>query len=64
MGRINLGRVLIGGLLTGLLLNVGEWVLNGIILHADMQEFFRRCGFPQPGTMDPVRQSEFPGGKP
>jgi hypothetical protein len=50
MGRINFGRVLIGGLVAGVILNVGEWVLNGMILHDEMQEFFRRCGFPQPGT--------------
>jgi hypothetical protein len=46
MSSINVGRVIIGGLVTGLILNVGEFVLNGIILAKDMQEFFRRCGFP------------------
>jgi len=50
MGRINFGRVLIGGLLAGVILNIGEWVLNGMILHDEMQEFFRRCNFSQPGT--------------
>ena len=46
MGNINVGRAILGGLVTGLILNVGEWVLNGIVLKADMEEFFRRCGFP------------------
>lgn len=46
MSSINVGRVILGGLVTGLILNVGEFVLNGIILAKDMQEFFRRCGFP------------------
>jgi len=32
MGKINFGRVLLGGLVAGLLLNIGEWVLNGIVL--------------------------------
>jgi len=50
MGKINFGRVLLGGLVAGLILNVGEWVLNGIVLHQQMQEFFKRCGFPEPGT--------------
>ncbi len=50
MGRINFARVLLGGFVTGVILNVGEWVLNGIILRDEMQDFFRKCGFPQPGT--------------
>ena len=49
MGKINFGRAIIGGLVTGVILNVGEWVLNGVILHDEMQTFFTRCGFPQPG---------------
>jgi len=50
MNQINFGRVLIGGLLAGLILNIGEWVLNGIILHQEMLDFFKRCGFTEPGT--------------
>ena len=50
MGKINFARVLIGGLVAGVILNVGEWVLNGVILHNEMNDFFKRCGFPQPGT--------------
>ena len=30
MGNINLGRVVLGGLLAGLVLNVGEFLLKGI----------------------------------
>lgn len=48
--KINLGRVLLGGLVAGLILNVGEWVLNGFVLHKEMQDFFKRCGFQEPGT--------------
>jgi hypothetical protein len=50
MGQINPGRVLLGGIVAGVILNLGEWVLNGIILHNEMTEFFKRCGFPQPGN--------------
>lgn len=51
MGNINLGRVILGGLVTGVILFVGEWVLNGIVLKQDMEEFFKRCGFPpDPGA--------------
>lgn len=50
MGKINLGRVLLGGLVAGLILNIGEWLLNGKVLAAEMAEFFKRCGFPMPGT--------------
>ncbi len=50
MGRINFARVILGGLLTGLLLNVGEWILNGVIFKNEMADFFKRCGFPQPGN--------------
>jgi len=50
MGKINFGRALLGGIVAGLILNIGEWLLNGVILHDQMQEFFKRCGFAQPGT--------------
>ena len=47
--RINFGRVLLGGLVAGLILTIGEYVLNDIVLARQMGEFFRRCGFPKPG---------------
>jgi hypothetical protein len=36
MNRINMGRVLIGGLLAGLIINFGEFILNGVLLAEDM----------------------------
>jgi pimeloyl-ACP methyl ester carboxylesterase len=36
MGRINLGRVVIGGLLAGLVINISEFLLNGVVLAQDM----------------------------
>jgi len=50
MGKINFGRVLLGGLVAGFILNVGEFVLNTIVLQQQHQEFLKRCGFPEPGT--------------
>ena len=36
MSRINLGRVLIGGLVAGIIINVGEFILNGVLLEKEM----------------------------
>jgi hypothetical protein len=35
MGAINLGRVVLGGLLAGLVINIGEFLVNGVILAKD-----------------------------
>ena len=48
MGTINFARVLIGGLVAGLILNIGEWLLNGMVLAQDMKDFFQKCGLPEP----------------
>ena len=50
MNNINLGRVLLGGLLAGLVLNVGEFLLNDLVLAKQMQDFFARTGITPPGT--------------
>lgn len=49
MGRINTIRVLIGGLAAGLVINVGEFILNEMVLRADMEAFFVRVNLPPPG---------------
>jgi pimeloyl-ACP methyl ester carboxylesterase len=36
MNRINMGRVVIGGLLAGLIINFGEFILNGVLLAEEM----------------------------
>ena len=38
MGNINMGRVVIGGLVAGLLINVSEFLLNGVVLAQDMND--------------------------
>lgn len=47
---MNHARILIGGLVAGLILNVGEFLLNGVVLAKQMDDvFFRKCGLPMPG---------------
>jgi hypothetical protein len=36
MSRINLGRVVIGGLLAGVIINIGEFILNGVLIREQM----------------------------
>ena len=49
MGNINLGRVVLGGLLAGLVLNVGEFLLNGKMLESQMKTFMTEHKFSDPG---------------
>lgn len=49
MSNINTGRVVIGGLLAGLVLNIGEWLLNEVVLANQMKDFFSAHKFQQPG---------------
>lgn len=44
MRRINLGRVILGGLLAGVLINVSEFVLNDVVLRADMEAGMKALG--------------------
>ena len=37
MGKINWTRVILGGLVAGLIINVFEWLLNGVIIAKDME---------------------------
>ena|SRR5205807_4456506 len=48
MGKINFGRVLLGGIVAGVILNVGEWLLNGMVLHAQHLALLKKCGFSEP----------------
>jgi hypothetical protein len=49
MKKINLGRVLLGGLVAGLVLNIGEFLLNGVVFADDMKQDFQRLGLSDPG---------------
>ncbi len=44
MGNINLARVLFGGLVAGLVLNIGEYVLNDVILAEQWAAFMAESG--------------------
>jgi hypothetical protein len=46
---MNHARILIGGLVAGVILNVGEFLLNGVVLAKQMEEFFVKCAMPRPG---------------
>ena len=48
MNNINFGRVLLGGLLAGLVLNIGETLLNAVVLASQMKEFGAKHNFPEP----------------
>ncbi len=50
MNNINMGRVVLGGLVAGLVLNVAEIVMNDLILGAQMKSFFAQHNIPEPGT--------------
>src|SRR6185295_8992414 len=49
MNNINMGRAVIGGLVAGLVLNVGEVVLNEFILGPQMKTFFDQHNLVVPG---------------
>jgi hypothetical protein len=49
MGRINIGRVLLGGLVAGVILNIGEYILNDKVLGARMKEYLATHRFATPG---------------
>lgn len=49
MNNINFGRVVLGGLLAGLVLNIGEFLLNEFVLAAEMKDFMAQHKFAEPG---------------
>jgi hypothetical protein len=44
MGKINAGRVLIGGIVAGIIITVVEWLVNGVVLLEDWTEALRALG--------------------
>src|SRR6266849_4394870 len=44
MGKINWTRVILGGLVAGLIINVFEFVMNGVILAKDMEAAISALG--------------------
>jgi hypothetical protein len=51
MGRINWGRVVLGGLLAGVVLNIVDWLFYGVMMKQDLAAAMQALG-KQPGAMD------------
>jgi hypothetical protein len=52
MNRINWGRVIVGGLAAGVVLNLGEWLLHEVILRERMEEAASAMGMGLPSGSD------------
>jgi hypothetical protein len=50
MNKINLSRVLLGGLVAGLIINAGEFILNGILLGPHIEADMKRMNLTPPGN--------------
>jgi MFS family permease len=50
MNKINYRRVLLGGLIAGVAINIGAYLLNEVVLVRHMEETFRRFSMPRPGA--------------
>jgi hypothetical protein len=49
MGKIDIGRVILGGLVAGLFINVAESLLNLVMIADRMELVYRELNLPQPG---------------
>ena len=47
--NINFGRVILGGLVAGLIINIGEFLLNEVVFQKQMEELLARLNTPRPG---------------
>ena len=47
---MNYARIILGGLVAGIVLNIGEFLLNDVVLGAQMKAEFARLNLPDPGT--------------
>lgn len=44
MGKVNWGRVFLGGLVAGIVINLGEFLFNAVIFKTQMEEAMRAMG--------------------
>lgn len=51
MAGINVAKVIVGGLLAGLLLNIGDFIINAVLLADDFRAGLQRLGL-DPATME------------
>lgn len=49
MSRINMQRVILGGIVAGIVINIGEAILNLVVLGADMEAALARLNLPPIG---------------
>jgi hypothetical protein len=49
-GKINLGRVILGGLLAGLVINISEAILNTVVVGSDMEAMLKAHNLPPLGN--------------
>jgi len=54
MGKINLGRVIVGGLAAGIIINAFEFVLNGVVLVDQWPELMKAINRPVLGMNEVV----------
>ena len=50
MNKINLRRVLLGGVVTGLVINIGEVVLNDVLMRPHIEADMKRMNITPPGA--------------
>ena len=50
MNKINVGRVLLGGLVAGLVISIGNFLINRVLLRDAMNVEFARLHVPEPGN--------------
>jgi hypothetical protein len=49
MDKINYGRVVLSGLVAGIVLNIGESLLNAVVLARQMEDVFKKINVAPPG---------------
>lgn len=50
MNKINVGRVLLGGLVAGLVISIGNFLINRVLLRDAMNVEFAKLHVPEPGS--------------
>jgi len=51
MGQINWARVILGGIVAGVIIDISEGVLNGVVLMQDWADAMKALGKPEAGPM-------------
>lgn len=59
MGRINLGRVILGGLVAGIIIDAFEYVLNGVVLADQWTELMKSIDRPALGLNEIIAFEAF-----